>query len=95
VVVYNASSLTYLTALQITSSHLEEPAAPELAIGWESQALMISWPTSATGFELEATATLGAGGWSVVEGSVVEEGGFRKVTVTPDTAGRFFRLARP
>lgn len=94
-IVFNAGGITSLAALQVTSSHLPSVEAPELAIAADGTNVILSWPAPATGFVLEATDILNPTAWGTAAGTVVEEGGRKKVTVTPDLGTRFYRLNRP
>lgn len=95
VVVFNAGGLTSLAALQVTSSHLGGGEPPELAIAADGANVVLSWPATATGFALEASDSLSPVAWTAAGGTVVEEGGLKKVTVTPANGPKFYRLNQP
>ncbi|MCW5559630.1 MAG: hypothetical protein KIT22_17575, partial [Verrucomicrobiae bacterium] len=96
VIVFNAAETTYLAALQVTSSHLGGGGdAPALAIALPGADVVVSWPATATDFVLETTDNLSPVAWSAAGGTVVEEGGLKKVTVTPGATPKFYRLNRP
>ncbi len=65
------------------------PAAPE------SSDLIIRWPLSATGWQLEENPGLLPTGWVPSLRAVSVVGESREVTVTPDGDPRFFRLRHP
>jgi hypothetical protein len=56
---------------------------------------VLSWPATATGFVLEATDSLSSPAWAAAGGSVVENGGLKKVTITPTDGLKFYRLNQP
>lgn len=96
VIVFNAASTTYLATLQVTSSHTGGGGdTPELAIALAGANVVISWPSTATGFVLEATDSLNPVGWSPAGGTEQEEGGLKKVTITPGDGSKYYRLNQP
>jgi hypothetical protein len=57
--------------------------------------VQLSWPVSENGFQLQATEELGPGAaWSAVSNSVSIVGDQYTVTVSNDSAMRYFRLVR-
>lgn len=76
---------------------LEDPPteAPELTVSEADGTLTISWPSTATGFDLEQTTELGPdANWTAVTEPVNTAGGVSSVTVEATGSARFFRLAR-
>ena len=75
---------------------LDEPVAePELAISEAGGQTTISWPSTATGYQLEQTTELGPqANWTDVTQTVETSGGVNSVTITPTGDTRFFRLTR-
>lgn len=67
------------------------PLATHLTGG---NALLLSWPASSVGFELQQTSALGAG-WVPVANTVDLVGGQNQVTISPLTGTRFYRLVLP
>jgi len=58
-------------------------------------AVVISWPQSATGFTLKATAALGAAAnWQTVNATPVVSEGFYRVTVPASSGTQFFQLQK-
>jgi hypothetical protein len=57
--------------------------------------LTFSWPASATGFTLEATADLGSPNWLAPAATTVTNNGNVEVTVPIGEGFRFFRLHKP
>jgi hypothetical protein len=56
--------------------------------------LVISWPTNATGFVLQSTASLAPPNWTNVTNSVVVAGPDNTVTQSLSGFSRYFRLRR-
>src|SRR5439155_20335292 len=67
------------------------PVRAQLATG---NTVRFSWPTSATGFVLQSTASL-PGGWTDVNLPVVIVGTENVVTDTIGTGNKFYRLQKP
>ncbi len=96
VIVFNAANATYLASLQVTSSHSGGGGeTPELNIEITGANVVISWPATATGFVLEATDSLNPVAWSAAGGTEEEEGGLKKVTLTPGEGSKYYRLNQP
>jgi hypothetical protein len=95
VVVFNAGGVTSLATLKVTSSHLGGGQPPAIGIARDGANLVLSWPATATGFVLEATDSLSSPAWAAAGGSVVENGGLKKVTITPTDGLKFYRLNQP
>jgi hypothetical protein len=57
-------------------------------------ALVLSWPASSVGFELQQTSTFGTG-WVPVTNTVDLVGGQNQVTISPLTGTHFYRLVLP
>lgn|GEM_PF-926743 len=53
----------------------------------------LSWPSATTGWSLQSTAAV-PGGWSNENATVTTEGNTKIVTVRPNSAARFYRLAQ-
>lgn len=96
VVAYSSNpGVTYLTSLQVTSSHLAPVTPPSLSVSRSGGSVVVTWPASATGYQLQNTATLVPAAWAVSGLTPVVENGVNKVTLTPDAASQFLRLAKP
>lgn len=87
--------VTYLAALEVTSSHLAQTAPPTLAVARQADKVVLTWPADATGFSVQSTATLAPANWQPAGLTSTVEGNLNKVAVTPDGANRFFRLSKP
>ncbi len=69
-----------------------EAASRRLNVAFANGKILISWPTTATGFILESTATLGAGvSWSAVGANPVVNNGQNQVTLDPAGTAQFYR----
>jgi len=67
--------------------------APFLSIELLStNAVLISWPASSTGFALQQSSALGTTNWVDATNPVNVVGGQNQVNVTPATSNQFFRL---
>jgi hypothetical protein len=70
-------------------------ALPALAIQAQGNQVIILWPVSATGFELESSIQLGTGAvWSKVTTNPTVENGMNKVAVAITTGPAFYRLRK-
>lgn len=85
--------VTYLAALDITSSHLLAP--PTLTVARSGNEVVITWPASATGYQLDASPTVSPTNWQPSGLTPSVEGDLFKVAVPPAGDARFFRLSRP
>ncbi len=83
--------VVYLASVSVTSSHLPPP--PRLTIERSGSNVIIRWPASATGYNLQATASLSAPAWSGAGGVPMADGEFLRVTV-PISGNQFFRLEK-
>ncbi|BCX47531.1 hypothetical protein HAHE_14390 [Haloferula helveola] len=68
---------------------------PELTIERSGDDVVLSWPTTSDGFELEAKTDLGPGPWTRVPDAPVVDASFYRVTLPIIPDRRFFRLAKP
>jgi hypothetical protein len=69
------------------------PTNPRVSIAQGHGTVTISWPTNAIGFQLEsATGLPASNSWSSVSDPIVVAGDQNTVTVSIDSARRFFRL---
>jgi len=70
------------------------PLGPPLRLTRSGNTLFITWPSSASGFDLEATAGALDTAWSTVPGVI--DLGEQKLAIVPISGGeRFFRLKKP
>ncbi|NWF86174.1 MAG: Ig-like domain-containing protein [Bryobacteraceae bacterium] len=92
-----------LSAEQLAANYAAGPNAipepterPELTVSRSGTSVTIGWPTSATGFVLESSTSVGAGAsWTAVDTSgAVDQGGQRRLTVTAEGTSRYYRLRK-
>ncbi|NGO38999.1 hypothetical protein G4L39_06260 [Limisphaera ngatamarikiensis] len=89
-----------LSEAQILANYAVGPnppaQAPTLAARIQGNQLILSWPSSATGFTLHSTTSLGAGAtWSPVSGTPTLVGDHYELAVPlADAPQRYFRLQR-
>ena len=89
-----------MTPSQVAASFAAGPgslpvALPSLTAQVSGNNLVISWPSSATGFALEGSAVLGTGAaWTAVTGATTS-GANLQVSVPRNTGNRYFRLKKP
>jgi hypothetical protein len=57
--------------------------------------VLVAWPASATGFNLQQQAVLGSLSWGSVTNSVNVVGNENQVIISPPTGNRFYRLKNP
>jgi hypothetical protein len=68
---------------------------PTLKAGLQSGNIILSWPTNATGFNLESATNLPTAIWTgVIPAPVIVSTNYF-VTNTPNTGQRFYRLHKP
>lgn len=91
----SGAGVTHLASFMVTSSHLATTESPAMAITRDGSDLVITWPTSATGFDLQSTAALAPADWESSGLTPTVEGDLNKVTVTPEAAAQFYRLNHP
>ena len=74
------------------------PAAPpavRLAISAATPNVIITWPATAAGFQLQQSTQIGTGAaWTAITNAPVQTGDQNQVTVPIATGTRFYRLAR-
>lgn len=85
--------VSYLTALEVTSSHLDSPAAPSLNLARSGPALILTWPADATGFRLQVADQLTPVQWRAADLAVTVEGGLNRAVINPsNNTAQFYRL---
>jgi hypothetical protein len=75
---------------------VQNPGAPLLSI-WLTAAntIVISWPSSATGFALESSSSVNATNWNLVPLTPSDDGTTQTVVVSHTSGYQFFRLIKP
>jgi hypothetical protein len=69
--------------------------APGLSIAASGGSVVISWPTTAVGFNLEKESNLSAGSWTTVTNTPAVVGSKNVITNTSTAATTFYRLHKP
>lgn len=87
--------VTYLAGWQVTSSHLAPATPPTLAIAAQGNNVVLSWPATATGFDVQASSTLVPAAWQSAGLTPTLEGESYRVTVPATGDTRYFRLSKP
>jgi hypothetical protein len=88
---YGPNGTLWLDIVTISGDATTEPAA--LVIAKVGNNIEVSWPTSATGFTLQATSSLSPINWAPF-GTPTISGDRNVVTITNATGNQFFRLAQ-
>ena len=87
-------STTYVNGtLSITP--LNTPPTLQLAIAPDKSNLVLSWPTTAAGFNLESSLDLTPGSWNSLNSTLVTNANSISATVPISGAQQFFRLHHP
>ena len=72
---------------------VQTPGAPLLTLTHSGNSVIISWPSTPTGFTLQQNSNVAnANGWSDFGGTVNDDGTTRSVAITPPTGNWYFRL---
>ena len=79
--------------LRLGARHLGVES-PKLSIARQGATVVVSWPTSAAGYNLFRNANLSSTGWTAVSDPVVVVGGNKQVTLPADGSGAFLRLQK-
>jgi hypothetical protein len=89
-----ALSTTYVNGtLGITPQ--TSPPTLVVALTPDNAGAVVSWPASATGFNLEASNDLGQGNWSTVNAALVTNSTVISATIPLSGAQQFYRLHHP
>jgi len=78
-------------------SIVQTPGSPLLNISFTStNTAMVSWPSAATGFNLQQnTNGIGTSNWSNLVSGIQENASIRYIIVNPPSGSRFYRLFKP
>jgi hypothetical protein len=74
---------------------LAPASAPVLTISHAGDSVVVSWPSSATGFTLQQNTSLATTNWVPTGYSIATADGTNSITITPPAGILFFRLANP
>ena len=75
--------------------NVQSGALPTLTITPVGGSVVISWPVAATGFNLEQTASLTLGSWTIITNSPAVVGSTKIITNTPTGTAMYYRLHKP
>jgi hypothetical protein len=67
---------------------------PPLLVFRQGNDLVLSWPSTASGFVIEATDSLSPPNWTAVTNSQTQSGGQVTITIDPGGLSKFYRLRR-
>jgi len=81
----------------VTSSaaSLQTPGPPALAIAQSGKSIVVSWPSSATGFTLQQNANLATTNWMTSAYPISTNGTTESITISSPSGNMFFRLFNP
>lgn len=68
--------------------------APKVAIGQSGCSIIVSWPSSATGWTLVQCTNLATGNWAASGFTVSDSGTTKSIATSSSTGNLFFRLAK-
>ncbi|HEY2951873.1 MAG TPA: hypothetical protein VGK40_04775, partial [Verrucomicrobiae bacterium] len=82
--------------LELIGAGFIEPPPPTLSITMVDGTMQVSWPASATGYNLYSTPELPpAASWDLVGGSLVTTNHTKVMNLTPGDGNQFYRLQKP
>ncbi len=67
---------------------------PRFSVARSNGALIISWPSASTGFELQQNSGLNPANWTTPSETIGNNGTTRFITVNPAAGSRFFRMVK-
>jgi hypothetical protein len=74
---------------------VQTPGAPLLTIiSTATNTVVVSWPSTATGFTLQTNTTLATPDWGSMTASPSDDGTNKFIIVSPPAGNRFFRLSK-
>jgi hypothetical protein len=68
---------------------------PSLSIVRSNAFVIVSWPSSATGFLLQQNADLTGTNWTTPSEAITGNGPIKSISVNPSSGNRLFRLFKP
>lgn len=91
----NQVSLSYQAGPNTLPDFNATTTKPQLSVSQAAGKVVISWPTTATGFSLESATSLPATAWTTVDISgATEASGVKSLTLTPDGSAKFYRMKK-
>ena len=77
-------------------SAIQTPGAPTLTIRFtQTNTVVISWPSSSSGFSLQQNSDLNTASWNAPAENSSDNGTNKFIIVNPPTGNRFYRLFKP
>ena len=73
---------------------VQTPGAPLLTITASSSNVIISWPSSSSGFGLQENTSLNPANWSAIPPTNSDNGTIKSITVPAGPGNRFYRLKK-
>lgn len=73
---------------------VQTAGSPTLTLSHSGAGVMISWPSSSTGFVLQQNSDLATANWSTSGFTLSDDGTTKSITITSPTGNLFFRLKK-
>ncbi len=74
---------------------VQTPGAPFLAVRYTAtNTVVVSWPSSSTGFSLQQTPDLTTPKWASPPQAVADDGTTKSIVVNPPLGSRYYRLVK-
>jgi hypothetical protein len=74
---------------------VQSVGAPTLTVTRSGKSVIVSWPSSATGFGLQQKSNLAAANWSTSGYTISDDGTNKSINVASPAGNLFFRLSHP
>jgi hypothetical protein len=91
----SGGEFSLLTGFWSIAVPAQVPEAPALRVQAGGNQVLLAWPASATGFQLETTSQIAPPAWSLVDGTPVVIEGEHRILLTRHPGQWFFRLRKP
>ncbi len=72
---------------------VQPPGAPALTATHSGGSVIVSWPSSSTGFVLQQNSNLATANWAPSGYAVSDDGTNKSITISPPAGNLFFRLS--
>ena len=82
-------------AVRLHVARLYGDSAPSLNIARSNAFVIVSWPSSSTGFELQRSTDLNTTTWTTPSETITDNGPNRFISVRPAAGNRFYRIFKP
>ena len=74
---------------------VQTPGTPLLTVRHTANTVVVSWPSTATGFVLQQSANLNTTSWISPAETVTNDGTNKSIIVNPPNGNRYYRLIKP